>query len=68
KLLSKFKQSAHLDFNFPQTEGAYLKRLLKNALTELIDLLTHMLRYDPDERYNAHQCLKHPYLQLIERS
>ncbi|KAA6376357.1 MAG: hypothetical protein EZS28_028115 [Streblomastix strix] len=50
------------------TEGAQLKRLLKNAPAELTDLLTHMLSYDPDERYNAHQCLKHPYLQLIERS
>ncbi|KAA6380453.1 MAG: hypothetical protein EZS28_024020, partial [Streblomastix strix] len=44
-----------MELNFPVTEGAQLKRLLKNAPAELTDLLTHMLSYDPDERYNARQ-------------
>ncbi|KAA6363407.1 MAG: hypothetical protein EZS28_041066 [Streblomastix strix] len=57
-----------MDFNFPVTEGAQLKRLLKNAPAELTDLLTHMLSYDPDERYNARQCLKHPYFRELREA
>jgi serine/threonine protein kinase len=29
--------------------------------TKLYDLLIHMLAFDPDKRYNAVQCLSHPY-------
>ena len=34
--------------------------------TELYDLLIHMIAMDPDKRYNAVQCLSHPFLQLKE--
>ena len=30
---------------------------------DLHDLLTHMIAIDPDKRYNAVQCLSHPYFQ-----
>jgi serine/threonine protein kinase len=29
--------------------------------TKLYDLLIHMMAFDPDKRYNAVQCLSHPY-------
>jgi serine/threonine protein kinase len=29
----------------------------------LYDLLLHMIALDPDKRYNAVQCLSHPYFQ-----
>lgn len=32
---------------------------------ELYDLLIHMIAIDPDKRYNAVQCLSHPFLQSI---
>ena len=32
--------------------------------TELYDLLIHMIAMDPDKRYNAVQCLSHPFLQI----
>jgi len=33
---------------------------------DLYDLLIHMIAMDPDKRYNAVQCLSHPFLQLKE--
>ena len=34
------------------------------ANADLYDLLIHMIAMDPDKRYNAVQCLSHPFLQL----
>lgn len=31
---------------------------------DLYDLLIHMITMDPDKRYNAVQCLSHPFLQI----
>lgn len=31
---------------------------------ELYDLLVHMMAFDPDKRYNAVQCLAHPYFRV----
>jgi serine/threonine protein kinase len=38
------------------------------ANTELYDLLIHMIAMDPDKRYNAVQCLSHPYLQSAKKN
>lgn len=32
---------------------------------KLYDLLSHMIAIDPDQRYNAVQCLSHPYFQKV---
>lgn len=32
------------------------------ASPEALDLLSKMLKFDPDERITAEECLKHPYL------
>ena len=32
---------------------------------ELYDLLIHMIAMDPDKRFNAVQCLSHPFLQSV---
>lgn len=32
--------------------------------TQLYDLLIHMIAFDPDKRYNAVQCLSHPYFNI----
>jgi serine/threonine protein kinase len=34
--------------------------------SKLYDLLIHMIAFDPDKRYNAVQCLSHPYFQVGE--
>jgi serine/threonine protein kinase len=33
---------------------------------DLYDLLIHMIAMDPDKRYNAVQCLSHPFLQTVK--
>jgi len=38
------------------------------ANTDLYDLLIHMIAMDPDKRYNAVQCLSHPFLQSIKKN
>lgn len=49
--LSKIKKSKHMDFNFPPQKGKGLRSLLRDAPDELVDLLTHMLAYDEEERF-----------------
>jgi len=34
---------------------------------DLYDLLIHMIAMDPDKRYNAVQCLSHPFLQTVKQ-
>ena len=34
---------------------------------DLYDLLIHMIAMDPDKRYNAVQCLSHPFLQSVNK-
>ena len=38
------------------------------ANADLYDLLIHMIAMDPDKRYNAVQCLSHPFLQLKQHN
>ena len=38
------------------------------ANANLYDLLIHMIAMDPDKRYNAVQCLSHPFLQSIKKN
>jgi len=33
---------------------------------DLYNLLIHMIAMDPDKRYNAVQCLSHPFLQTVK--
>jgi renal tumor antigen len=63
-LVKKFKRNAsHMDFNFPEKKGTGLERLIPHADSELIELMTKLIRYDPDERILARQALKDPYFR-----
>lgn len=68
QILSKFKKSAHMDFNFPQTKGCGLQRLMADASPELLDILMKMLSYDPDDRFSARQCLRHVYFSDLREA
>ena len=39
-----------------------------HPIAELRDLLERMLNVDPEKRYNAAQCLSHPYFHLALKS
>lgn len=67
EVLSKFKRRSQMNFNFPPKKGRGLKSLLPGADTDLVDLLENMLKYDPDERFTARDCLKHAWFKEIRQ-
>ncbi|KAK2950075.1 putative MAPK/MAK/MRK overlapping kinase [Blattamonas nauphoetae] len=61
--LAKLKKSAHMNFDFPEEKGSGLKKLLKGAPEDLVDVMEKMLEYDADKRFNARACLRHPFFR-----
>jgi len=53
--------AAQIGFSFPQCTAVNLATLIPNACDDAIQLLTEMLRFDPQKRPNASQVLQHPY-------
>jgi serine/threonine protein kinase len=53
--------AANMNFNFPQFNSVPLSNVITNASDEAIQLLTDMLRFDPQKRPTAQQILNHPY-------
>lgn len=54
-------------FDFKPKRGVGLNRLLKTATHDVVDLITHLCTYDPDQRISAHKALKHPYFDVIRK-
>lgn len=48
--------------SLPSMEKKDFNRVFHGASANAIDLLGHMLQLDPDRRYDASQCLAHPFL------
>jgi len=46
----------------PHTPKVPFKRLYPNASADAIDLLEHLLAFDPVKRYTVEQALSHRYL------
>eukprot|EP01027_Heterolobosea_sp_BB2_P018366 GEZU01025886.1.p1 GENE.GEZU01025886.1~~GEZU01025886.1.p1 ORF type:complete len:456 (+),score=56.72 GEZU01025886.1:193-1560(+) len=72
ELLAKLKKhsSQHISFDFPETEGTGIVKMLPHASPECLDLMHKMLAYNPDDRITARQALQHPYfrdLRMAER-
>ncbi|NP_001340756.1 MAPK/MAK/MRK overlapping kinase isoform 4 [Homo sapiens] len=63
KILTKFKQSRAMNFDFPFKKGSGIPLLTTNLSPQCLSLLHAMVAYDPDERIAAHQALQHPYFQ-----
>lgn len=49
--------------DIPYSRGYGIKHLLSNVSEECIDLISNMIKYNPDERYSASQALRHPYFR-----
>lgn len=63
-LLAKIrKQGPSNKFNFPAKTGGGIAKLLPQSSPECLDLLIGMLLYDPEARFSARQCVKHPYFK-----
>ena len=50
-----------MDFNFPQKVGSGIEKMLAHVPKECVDLLKHILTYDPEERISAEEILQHEY-------
>merc|ERR1719253_830726 len=65
-LLDKFqKHATHMEFNFPDIQGTGISKLIPHASAEVLDLITKMLIYNPDNRITASQAVKHPWFAEI---
>lgn len=47
----------------PFKKGYGIRRFLTHVPDECIDLISQMLKYNPDERLSANQALRHPYFR-----
>lgn len=57
----KLHASTHVNFHFPQQEGLGLKKLLPDAESNCLDLLTQTLHYDKSDRITSKKAMKHSY-------
>ena len=57
------KVAGRSKYNFDYKKGSGIARLVPHASKDCLELLTGMLMYDADDRYSAHQCLRHPYFK-----
>jgi len=53
--------AAQIGFSFPQCSGVNLSTIIPNACDDAIQLITEMLKFDPQKRPSAQQVLAHPY-------
>jgi serine/threonine protein kinase len=47
----------------PDVKGIPWEAICPNASPQAIDLLTKLLKFDPDERITAEQALTHPFFE-----
>lgn len=53
--------AAQIGFTFPQCSAVNLSTMMPNACDDAIQLITEMLKFDPQKRPSAAQVLSHPY-------
>ena len=52
--------------SLPVVTDVALKKKCRKGTPEALDLLSHLLRFNPSERYSVHEALAHPYFDGIE--
>ena len=67
--MSKFqKYATHMEFDFPKKTGSGIAKLIPNVSQDLLDLLSKLLTYNPDERISASLALRHPWFKEMRDS
>lgn len=56
-----YRLAAQIGFSFPQFQPVSLTTLMPEACNEAVQLMSEMLRYDPQKRPTASQILQHPF-------
>ena len=59
---SKAAREAIKDIS-PEVKGIPWEQTCPNACPEALDLLSKLLKFDPDERITAAEALRHPFLK-----
>ena len=57
-----------MEFNFPFNAGSGIAPLLRHGSTGCVDLIAQLCTYDPEERLNAKEALKHPYFKELRHA
>jgi len=58
------KLASGLAFKFPQFQATALEQLVPNASAEAIQLMTDLMKFDPQKRPTCAQALQYPYFQI----
>ena len=57
----------YTEHKFPAIQPHPLHKLVKMSNSNGIELLQKMLVYDPNKRYQAYECLTHPYFESVPK-
>lgn len=58
------KLAAQMNYRFPQFVPTSLSQLIPHASPEAIQLMTDMLKFDPNQRPTSSQALQYPFFQV----
>lgn len=58
------KLAAQMNYRFPQFVPTSLSQLIPHASPEAIQLMTDLLKYDPNQRPTSSQALQYPFFQV----
>lgn len=58
------KLAAQMNYRFPQFVPTQLAQLIPHASPEAIQLMTDLLKYDPNQRPTSSQALQYPFFQV----
>lgn len=69
EVLAQFKQNPNVQINyaFPHRIPQEFQNLLPNTSPQVVDLLSRLLVYDPNQRVTAAEALQHPAFELFRR-
>jgi len=56
-----YRLASRIGFVFPNFAPLNLQKVIANAPSDAIDLMMQMMRFDPQKRPTAAECLQHPY-------